>query len=182
MRKGADSELSISNSRSGRWLVHRRNLVIHGPLPDAGTARWVLDLYRLDLPATDPRWDEVGGKRLLGHRDCVHKVDADSPCAGAVEYRAPLDPMGRRLSLCEKHWREPVADQRHGDDRADSCMAQCVSGVACPDKPSVRSLDGACASGPALSSHRKAGQAAHGAHGSWASRSIAEDLSSDPAF
>jgi hypothetical protein len=105
MRPPANSELSV-RVLGGCWAIHQGELLIHADLPDAVTARWVLDLYTLDLPATDPRWNEVGGKRLLGHRDCVQNGNAASTCAGAVGYRVPLNPMGRRSALCEKHWRE----------------------------------------------------------------------------
>jgi hypothetical protein len=122
----ADSELSISYTGSGRWAVSLEGRLIHGPLPDAASARWVLDLYTLDVPATDPRWDEVGGKRLLSHRDCTKKGDVGSPCAGAVEYRDPLDPMGRRSPLCQKHWSERVSECRDqsGEAPSNSCSAQ----------------------------------------------------------
>jgi hypothetical protein len=46
----------------------------------------VRDRYYLELPAVDPRRDEVGGKRLLGHPDSV-KNDAAwrCACAGTVD-------------------------------------------------------------------------------------------------
>lgn len=100
--------------------------LIHGPWAHAATARWVLDLYSLNVPATDPRWEEVGGKRLLSHCDCVQNGDAESPCAGAVEHRASLDPAGRRLALCERHRSERVSDWPDTGSQASpkSCEGQ----------------------------------------------------------
>jgi hypothetical protein len=65
----------------------------------------VRDLYELDVPADDPRWDELGGKRLLSHADCLEHSVRQPRCGGAVEYRAAslFDP---RWPRCERHWEE----------------------------------------------------------------------------
>jgi hypothetical protein len=104
----ANPGLKAGQTGDGRWVVERDDRLIHGPQPDAATARWVLDLYTLDVLATDPRWDEVGGKRLLSHRDCVGHGGSESLCAGAVEYRGSLNPRGHRPPLCEMHWRDEL--------------------------------------------------------------------------
>jgi hypothetical protein len=51
--------------------VYAGTRCIHSGLADAETASWARDLYYLDVVATDPRWDELGGKRMLGDRDCI---------------------------------------------------------------------------------------------------------------
>jgi hypothetical protein len=84
------------------------------------TAHDVLDLYTLDVPAGDPRWDEIGGKQLLSHRDCARHGQAGSPCAGPVEYRDPLSPIGRRRPYCEKHWAERIGDCPRADEEASA--------------------------------------------------------------
>jgi hypothetical protein len=115
----ANPNLRIGKSGDGRWVVQQDDRLIHGPQSDAATARWVFDLYSLDVLATDPRWDEVGGKQLLSHRDCVRHDDSESPCAGAVEYRGPPKLMGRRSPLCKMHYSER-ADRRSASRRARS--------------------------------------------------------------
>ena len=67
------------------------------------------DLYDLDVPTDNPRWDQVNGKQMLSHCDCIQNAYVESPCAGAVEYRGPLTPLDRRWPHCEKHWAERVA-------------------------------------------------------------------------
>src|SRR5947207_12148430 len=116
----ANPGLRIGKSGNGRWVVQQDDRLIHGPQSDAATARWVLDLYSLDVLAIDPRWDEVGGKRLLSHRDCVRHGCSESPCAGAVEYGPSLNPMGSRSPLCEMHWRGWETDRRSTSRRAPS--------------------------------------------------------------
>jgi hypothetical protein len=77
-RRSAQSELTIVRTGRGsiaRWAVYFGGQRIHGELPDAATALWARDLYYLDVPATDRRWDEVGGKRPLVDRDCVDRRD-----------------------------------------------------------------------------------------------------------
>jgi hypothetical protein len=72
------SEFTIGLTRSGsiaRWVVYFGGHRIHGDLPDAATALWARDLYYLDVPALDRRWDELGGKRLLDNRDRVHSAN-----------------------------------------------------------------------------------------------------------
>jgi hypothetical protein len=104
MRQRAEMAVfAITNSADGRWAVRLGPDRIHGPLRDAGTAGWVRDLYNLDVRATDPRWEEVGGKQLLTHRDCVDHRGASSRCEGRVDYRdSPSGPQ-RPIPLCRKH-------------------------------------------------------------------------------
>jgi hypothetical protein len=73
-RPNPQSDLTIGNTERGsaaRWAVYFRGRCIHDGLPDAATALWARDLYYLDVPANDQRWDDVGGKRLLSDQDCV---------------------------------------------------------------------------------------------------------------
>jgi hypothetical protein len=74
LRRAAHSDLTIGSTGHGsaaRWAVCFGGRRIHGDLPDAATALWARDLYYLDVPANDRRWDHVGGKRLLSDQDCV---------------------------------------------------------------------------------------------------------------
>src|SRR5437763_560043 len=108
---GLTADLTIKPMGGGRWAVELMGDRVHGQLPDAVTAGWVRDLYALDVRATDPRWDEVGGKQVLGYRDCIQNRRPDSKCEGPVEYRDPMGRAGRRLPFCEKHWGEHLADR-----------------------------------------------------------------------
>jgi hypothetical protein len=78
MRRAPQSKLTIvrtGRESIARWAVYFGGHRIHGDLPDAATALWARDLYHLDVPAIDRRWDEVGGKRFLGDRDRVNSGD-----------------------------------------------------------------------------------------------------------
>jgi hypothetical protein len=103
-RQGSDVDLRIGSEGSdsvARWGVYSGARCIHGTLPDADTARWVRDLYYLDTPARDARWDEVGGKRRLTPRDCTD--NREGTCVGVVEYRGDLQPGIGRLAWCQRH-------------------------------------------------------------------------------
>jgi hypothetical protein len=97
------ADLAIVQTVGGRWAVHMGSDRIHEPLLDAATAVWVRDLYDLDVRASDPRWDEVGGKQSLTHRDCSDNRGASSRCEGPVEYTDVPSRAGRPLPLCHKH-------------------------------------------------------------------------------
>jgi hypothetical protein len=108
---GPRSDLTIKTMGGGWWAVELGAGRVHADLPDVATAGWVRDLYALDVRAADPRWDEVGGKQVLGYRDCIQNRRADSGCAGNVEYRYHVGRADRRLPLCNKHWADRVADR-----------------------------------------------------------------------
>jgi hypothetical protein len=101
------SRLSIGRTGDGsstRWAVYQGARRIHGGLPDAETASWARDLYYLDVAATDPRWEELGWKRVLGHGDCIDHDRARGNCATAVEYRGEPHSEPGRVPRCERHW------------------------------------------------------------------------------
>jgi hypothetical protein len=104
----------------GGWAVRFEAGRIHGHLPDAATARWVRDLYELDVRATDPRWNEVGGKQVLGFRDCRNNRSRGSHCAGIVEYREPVSRAGQRVPLCDKHFADRSTSRPVPADRTTS--------------------------------------------------------------
>src|SRR5690242_9399626 len=94
---------AVNLSADGLWAVHLGPGNTHGPFHDAGTAGWVRDLYDLDVRAGDPRWEEVGGKQLLTHRDCVDHRGASSRCEGRVEYGDAPSRAQQPTPLCQKH-------------------------------------------------------------------------------